>query len=185
MSDPILNAFLAAQHAESLALAGASDLLRLTPAQERAPDRYIAEFCCAGLVRGTGGEITERSLWAFGIRFPEDYLRRVPQSPEVVTYLGPESCPFHPNIRAPFVCVDIRAGMPLVEILYALWELLTWRLYSTCDEGLNHEASQWARRQEPGRFPIDPRPLKRESGSSGSSGEDVGIEVSEIREEGA
>jgi hypothetical protein len=40
-------------------------------------------------------------------------------------------------------------------------DLLTWRLYSTRDEGLNHAAAQCARNQPPERFPVDRRPLKR------------------------
>ena len=51
--------------------------------------------------------------------------------------------------------------MTLVEIVYGLFDLLTWRIYSTRDEGLNHAAAQWAGNQPPERFPVDRRPLKR------------------------
>ena len=57
----------------------------------------------------------------------------------------------------------LEPGTGLVDLLHVLHELWTWNLWATGDEGLNHAAAQWARRQDPGRFPIDRRPLKRRS----------------------
>jgi hypothetical protein len=53
-----------------------------------------------------------------------------------------------------------------VDILYACYEIWTWNLYATGDEGLNHAASQWSRQQNRSRFPIDRRPLKRRPGQA-------------------
>ena len=77
--------------------------------------------------------------------------------------LGPHPDPWHPNIRPPFVCAHIEPGSSLVDILYACFEIWTWNLFATGDEGLNHAASQWSRKQERSRFPVDRRPLKRRS----------------------
>ena len=72
--------------------------------------------------------------------------------------------------------MEVYPGMPLSEILYALHDLLTWRLYATRDEGLNHAAAQFARNQLAERFPVDRRPLKRRP--------DVGFKIEEIGEGG-
>ena len=158
--DRILGEFLARQYAEGTALAAASDILKLQPMNGRFSDRYIAEYACRGLVQNDAGEIVEFNRFAVGIWFPEDYLRRLDMS-MIVSYLGPSPRPFHPNIKAPFVCTHITPGTPLVDILYNCFELFTWRLKNTSDEGLNHEASQWARHQDPSWFPLDRRPLRR------------------------
>lgn len=162
MTDLIFSSFLQRQQREGAALAETSDVLRLMPVDGEPPDRYVAEFQAKGLVRNRRGEIVEATGFAVMVWFPPDYLRNEHVDvPQVLTYLGPHACPWHPNIRPPFICVDIKRGMSLVEILYACFEVWTWNLYSTRDEGLNHAASQWARQQNPKRFPIDRRPLKR------------------------
>ena len=55
----------------------------------------------------------------------------------------------------------VRPAMLLTEIIYTLYDFLTWNNFSTHDEGLSHEDSQWFRQQDLGRFPLDRRPLKR------------------------
>ena len=97
------------------------------------------------------GQIVEFEKFMVGIWFPEDYLRRV-NIPQVLTYLGPHPEPWHPNIRPPFLCAHIEPGTALVDILYACHEIWTWNLFATGDEGLNHAASQWSRKQA--AFPI-------------------------------
>jgi len=57
--------------------------------------------------------------------------------------------------------VKLRPGLGLVDLLIVAYELFTWRLYYVGDNGLDPEASAWARRQAPNRFPADPRPLRR------------------------
>jgi len=164
MSDKIYEAFLRQQLEAGMALANNSDVLALTPLPgSEPPSRYIAHFSGRnGLVRDPRGGIVEFDKFVVGICFPEDYLRRV-NIPQVLTYLGPHPDPWHPNIRPPFVCAHIEPGSSLVDILYACFEIWTWNLFATGDEGLNHAASQWSRKQERSRFPVDRRPLKRRS----------------------
>lgn len=158
--DKVLQEFLKQQFQDGTALAADSDILKLQPLTGAASDRYIAEFNCHGLVQNEAGEIVEFNRFAVGIWFPEDYLRRVDLS-VVVSYLGPSPRPWHPNIRPPFLCLHITPGTPLMDILYSCYELFTWRLLNTGDEGLNHAASQWARHQDASWFPVDRRPLRR------------------------
>jgi hypothetical protein len=159
MSDSVIKAFLDAQQTEAMELAQASDILELRPFSENQSQQYIATFHAKGMAQGRDGEIREVDRFDVGIRLPDDYLRRVDVA-EVLTYLGPYR-PFHPNIKAPYICLHLKPGMGLVDLLFICFELWTWKLYYTGDEGLNHEASQWARNQPAGRFPIDTRPLKR------------------------
>lgn len=156
-SDPVFDKFIQRQHEEGMNVANSSDLFTLVPLFGR---RFVGEFRCKGLAREQG-RVVEQDFWAIGVRFPEDYLRRPVDVAEVLTYLGPAREPWHPNIRPPFICMHLAPGAPLVEIIYGLFDLLTWQLVSTSDEGLNHEAAQWCRHQDPSRFPIDKRPLKR------------------------
>lgn len=164
MNDRILEAFLRRQFEEGMALAGSSDVLELIPLPgEDPPSRYIAHFeGCNGLVRDTRGRIVEFDKFAVGIWFAEDHLRRVNPA-QVLSYLGPHHEPWHPNLRPPFICAHIEPGTGIVDVLYAAFEIWTWNLFATHDEGLNHAASQWSRKQDRRRFPIDRRPLKRRS----------------------
>jgi hypothetical protein len=165
MNDRIMTSFLRRQYAEGTALAAQSGLLTLAPLAGDPPYRYGAEFYCQGLMKDDRGAVVEHDHWAICITFPPNYLRERVHVAEVLSYAGPVAEPFHPNISPPFVCMEVTPGMSLVEILYGLHDLLTWNLYATHDEGLNHEASQWARQQGAGRFPIDRRPLKGRAAS--------------------
>ncbi len=158
--DQVLKAFLRKQRAEALVLAGESDILKLAAIGGEPPSMFIAHFACKGLVESDDGRIEEAEGFDVGILLPPDYLRRADVR-QVLTYLGPHRRPWHPNIKPPYICVRVTPGMPLVDLLYTCHELWTWRLYATGDEGLHHAAAQWARRQDPGRFPVDRRPLKR------------------------
>jgi len=162
MSDAIYKAFLKQQREQGLALAGSSDILDLTPLPDgEFPDRYICHFDnCRGLVRNEHGEIVEFDKFRVGIWFPDDYLRHV-IIPQVLTYLGPHPEPWHPNFSPPFICANLVPGTALVDIIYTVFELWTWNLVGTRDEGLHHAAAQWSRQQPRTRFPIDRRPLKR------------------------
>jgi hypothetical protein len=160
MNDPVFECFLERQFQEGMALAASSDILNLMPIPVSPHWQYIAEYHCKGLIQNRAGEIVEHSLFVMAISFPDDYLRRVDVS-TVLTYLGPEPVVWQPNIRGPLVCLHIRPATPLVDLLYSCYELFTWNLRNTSDDGLNRAASQWARHQDPARFPIDRRPLKR------------------------
>lgn len=167
--DPVYTSFLKQQFQEGMALQARSDLLRLIPMPSLAsvPIHYMAEFRCIGLAQDPTGEVVEWSRWGVGIHFPPNYLRGPVHASHVLTFLGvggrPDLEPMHPNIRPPFICLEITPGMRLTEILFALHDLLTWNLYQLRDEGLNHSAAQWARHQPADRFPIDARPLGRRS----------------------
>lgn len=168
--DRVMEAFLRRQLEDGLALAGESDIVRLLPMGGEPPRAYIARFESIGLVETAAGQIERAETFDVGISFPPDYLRRADVR-EVLTYLGPHHRPWHPNIKPPLICVRVLPGTQLVDLLYTCYELWTWRLYATGDEGLNHAAAQWARRQDPERFPVDPRPLKRRT---------LNLEVEEI-----
>jgi len=160
-NENIFREFLERQYAEGMALAGQSDILKLIPMGGSPPQSYIAEFACKGLVQNEKGEIVEFDRFAAAIAFPDDYLRRLDHHFPVAAYLGPHPRPWHPNLRGPYICIDIKPGTELVPILYGLFELFSWRLMNLADNGLNLAATQWARAQDPKRFPLDRRPLKR------------------------
>jgi len=167
MKDKIFEAFLRRQFEEGKALAASSDALELIAMPDGdPPSRYIAHFeRCNGLVRDARGAIVEFDKFAVGIWFADDHLRRVNPA-QVLTYLGPHPDPWHPNLRPPFICTHIEPGTGLVDILYACFEIWTWNLFATHDEGLNHAASQRSRKQDRNRFPIDRRPLQRRTAPS-------------------
>ena len=160
--DPILRAFLERQAEEGAALVRASDNLEL----KRLPtgQHFIAHLKCRGLVKGADDIVTEADSFHVGVFFNANYLRAVNPF-EVLTLFDPPNV-FHPNVAfgAPFICVGrIAPGMPLVDLLYQVFEILTYqRLTPREDDALNKEACRWARANQ-ARFPIDKRPLKRRS----------------------
>jgi hypothetical protein len=162
MTDKILEGFLRRQLEEGMALAAASDLVDLTPADKGLPRRYVVEYRCKGLVRKSNGddEIVEADRFAVGIRFPSEYLRHA-EPAEVLTWLGPRNV-WHPNIMAPVICVGrLTPGTPLVDIVYQVFDIITLNKVTVReDDALNPSACQWARHNMH-RFPIDRRPLKR------------------------
>ena len=162
MSDAILRSFLERQFEEGLELARASDLLVLSPLSGSPPNRYVATFHCKGLVRKPDGGIEEANRFNVGIWFPSDYLRRA-EPAQVLTWMGPGRV-FHPNISdvAPFICVGrLSPGTPLVDILYQVFEIVTYnKVTMREDDALNRAACVWARDNQH-RFPVDSRPLKR------------------------
>jgi hypothetical protein len=161
--DNVFTAFLEHQHEEGMVLAARSPLLTLVPGRRTPPDRWVARFACRGLVRAPGGDVVEAEGFEAGIWFPGDYLRRV-NPIEVVSWLAPREV-FHPNIgEGPggrvFVCVGhLAIGTPLVDILMQLFEIITYRKVTMCeDDALNREACMWARANQE-RFPTDRRSL--------------------------
>jgi hypothetical protein len=157
--DKVLHPFLIEQHGQGMALAAQSDLLTLL-ALDTPPQHYIATFRCKGLVQEPSGVIAEAEEFHVGIWLPDDYLRRI-EPFQVVTWLAPPHV-FHPQIRPPFICLGhLVVGTPLVDILFQIWEEITYRkLTMREDDALNPTACAWARHHMH-RFPIDPRPLKR------------------------
>ena len=162
LPDSILADFLSEQRTQGMLLAAQSDLVTVTPLRGNPPSRYVLEFRCRGLMKDESGAVVESDgPWGFGVNFPANYLRGGFHPAEVLAYLGPVPKPWHPNLRPPFVCFELRPAMPLADIVFTLFDFLSWNFFSTHDEGLNHDASQWYRNQDPKRFPIDRRPLKR------------------------
>jgi hypothetical protein len=156
--DPILRAFLERQGEDGRALARASDILDLDclPTGQH----FIAHYACRGLVKGPDNVVREAHAFHVGVFFGADYLRAV-NPYEILTLFGPLNT-YHPNVAfgAPFICVGrIAPGMPLVDLLYQVYEILTYQKL-TPNDALNKEAAGWARANQ-GRFPIDRRPLKR------------------------
>lgn len=159
MSDLVYASFLKSQIDRARRLVQTSDRVTLTPLQGQPPYCWLVRFSCVGLVKSRRG-VAEHHRWALGVRFPEDYLRARVHVAEVLTWLGPQEV-WHPNVSPPFVCIDLRAGMPLDELVFTLYDLLTWNVYGVGDDGLNRAAAQWARHQPAERFPLDRRPLLR------------------------
>ena len=163
--DTVFQHFLERQIEEGMELAGASDLLRLhiSPA---APPHVVAEFRCKGLVRTPGGEICEASEFHVGVWFPPHYLKGPtdswrPNSFQMLRVFTPYV--WHPNVsaEAPFICIGrLPSGTGLVEILFQIFDILTYNKYNPReDDSLNKAACAWARAHQE-LFPIDRRPLK-------------------------
>jgi len=164
MQDKIYAAFLMRQLEEGVALARASDLVKIVPV---APQAFAVDLHCKGLVRKTDGEVRMADRFRVGIWFPSDYLRRA-HPVEVVTWLGPPDV-FHPNIKAPLVCIGrLVPATPLIDIVFRVFRIVSYQMVAMHD-ALNLDASAWAR-QNQNRFPVDNRPLKR-------SALDLGFEV--------
>lgn len=160
MPDKMLETFLRRQYDEGMALARGSDLLDLVPVGPPPHQRYVARFFCKGLCRSADGNVVEASYAEVGIAFPDDYLRHSDPY-QILVWLGPRNV-WHPNIsdKAPLICLGrLGPGTRLTDILYQLFEIVTYQKYTTHD-ALNHDAAAWAR-QHQHLFPVDPRPLKR------------------------
>lgn len=159
-NDPIYERFLERQLEEGMELARCSDLLRLH-LPPIAPPHFVAEFLCNGLVREGDCEIRQASEFHVGIWFPPDYLRRADPF-EMLRLFTPNV--WHPNVSRdhPLICIGrLTAGTSLVDILYQLFDVLTYRKYNPREnDSLNKTACAWARQSQE-RFPIDHRPLKR------------------------
>jgi len=159
--DPVHEGFVRCQYEEGMTLAASSDLLELAAYPFPAPS-FVATFNCRGLVRLPNGTIEEANYFQAGIWFPPDYLRRVDPF-EILRWFGPPNI-WHPNISdtMPLICVGrLTPGMPLVDILYQIFEIITYNKYTPReDDCLNKACCSWAR-QNQHRFPVDPRPLKR------------------------
>lgn len=161
--DKIIERFLPKQEEQGIALAAASDVLKLIPLRcvDGPAQHFIAQFNCHGFVE-VHGQIRKAEHFEVGIFFPDHYLREA-NAFEVLTWLNPPSV-FHPNIRPPFICVGeqfLRPGTPLVEILYQLHSIIRFAKWAA-HSPLNEAAAQWARNNQH-LLPADRRPLKRRS----------------------
>ena len=132
MSDRIIQGFRAHQYEDVTSLAKASDVVEILPVEGDPPARYIISVRAKGLIQGKADRIMEADRCDIMIWLPDDYLRRA-EAVQVLTYLGPSRRPWHPNIRPPYICMNIRPGTPLVDLTYACFSLWTWDLYYTGD----------------------------------------------------
>jgi len=159
--DKIFESFAYHVHDEAMRLAEQSDRLDLH-ALDTPPQRYLARFSCTGLVQSAGGIVVEADEFHVGIWLPENFLHAVDPF-KIVTWLAPGNA-FHPQIRPPYICLGrLIPGMPLVDILYQIWSVITYRKVTVReDDALSPQVCAWARRNLE-RFPVDPRPFKRRS----------------------
>ena len=84
------------------------------------------------------------------------------------------NCPIAPKpnhlpvaIRAGAICIGrLEPGTSLVDILYQVFEIIVYRKFNAREyDCLNKAACTWARNNQ-GRFPTDPRSLKRPAHSA-------------------
>jgi hypothetical protein len=159
--DPVLERFLRHQREEGMALAASSDLFELVELP-LPPPTLVATFHCNGLVRLPGGAIEQANYFQVGVWFPPDYLRRADPF-EILRWFGPANV-WHPNISdaLPLICVGrLSPGTPLVDILYQVFEIITYTKYTPREDNcLNKACCAWARENQD-KFPVDKRPLKR------------------------
>jgi hypothetical protein len=157
VADKIFESFLERQLRDGVALAEASDLVKVIPLD---PQHYLTGFSCKGFVKTPSGTIEVAERFEAGIYFGPDHLRRI-DPPSVVTWFGPPNV-WHPNISSEHrtVCIgNMSAGVGLTELIYQLAEIITWRRL-TMHHSLNWAAAQWARNNRH-LYPIDTRPLRR------------------------
>jgi hypothetical protein len=168
--DLVFQSFLERQSEDVRALAAASDIVDVLPMGPPPAQRFMARFRCTGLVRDAHGQIVEANEFLTAIWLPDDFLRRL--SPvEIVTIVHPLGV-FHPNVPdgLPFMCLgDLRPGTPLVDIIFQIFEILTYQNF-TCreDRALSHAACQWTRNNL-ARLPLDRRSLKRRASAPGGA----------------
>lgn len=160
MSDRVYEAFLNKQLEEGMRLAESSDLFELLPYAGSPAFKYIAVFHCKGLVKPENGEVETARRFAVGIWMPSDYLRKTDPA-QILTLIEPADV-WHPNIRAPFICIgNIAPGTPLKELVYRVFDVITYQKVTMNEyDSLNKEACQWSRANTH-LFPVDNRPLKR------------------------
>ncbi len=172
-NDRVFDAFMERQLQQGLELDADSDIVDLlplgVPGAGPAPQRYIVEFHCRGLVRTENSGIREWTEFRVGIFFPSNYLRSADPF-EMLTWLGPPT-PEHPNVfvwhpnvsvKAPILCVGrISPGMPLTDLVHQVYEIISYQKYTPNEfDSLNKACCSWARTHSD-RFPIDDRPLRR------------------------
>jgi len=162
MTDTIVTRFLKDQCERGMALAANSDVLDLVAMHDREdvpPQHYIAMYHCKSALRLRTGQIrVTESQFDIGIFFGQNHLRAVDPL-RLVTWLGPANI-VHPNIRPPFVCLGrIYKGIALVDILYQVFEIITYVNWSSHDS-LDATGAQWARNHQQ-LFPVDRKTLVR------------------------
>ncbi|MBN2329695.1 MAG: hypothetical protein JXR73_21315 [Candidatus Omnitrophica bacterium] len=158
--NPIFESFLRRQYDCLMKLAEESDIVKLEHVEGEPPQLYIIRFQCKGLIREKSGEIRETHGFTLGIHFEDQYLRRFTPG-KVISILDPPNV-FHPNVKWPAICIGgMFPGTGITELIYQAFEILTYQKATVReDDALDPIACQYSRNHQE-RFPIDPRPLKR------------------------
>lgn len=132
-----------------------SSLLRFTT-QGNPPTRYEVQLRCRGLTR-------HGSMVAFTEHHEFDIVleREFPMMPPTIVWKTPI---YHPNFRRTSVCLGDYwfAGSSIAELCVALCGMIQYKAFNIYDP-LDSDAAIWLYnmlREEPDRFPIDPRPIR-------------------------
>ena len=161
--DPIISDFLLESWETLRERIRGSSLLEVCSLGRSLPWLYRLTFHTKGLRKDSDGTIHEVSSHTLAVRFLPDYLRRANRF-AMLRLIEPQSV-FHPNItplgdpRGPgLVCLEIYPGMPLIELVHAIHDLLRWRIRQYDErDGLNYDACSWGRDHVD--QPLDDRPL--------------------------
>jgi hypothetical protein len=155
--DPVMRDFLANCAEELRQRQERGGLLEYASLGRDLPWLYRLTFRTRGLARTTGGDIVTAEEHVVALRFLPDYLRRADRF-EMLALLEPGNA-FHPNLRPPGICVEVRPGESLVEICESLHALFSWRLRQLAEnDALNRDACAWGRAHFDA-LPTDTRPL--------------------------
>lgn len=158
--DIVFNSWLERQYRDALALACASDVLRIACEPDAQPPRqFIAQFDCPTMV--CNGEcVTRVQGFAVHFHFPPEYLRVPVGVGHLINLIAPRV--FHPNVSHPFICVGpVAPGTSLLELIYRVYEILSFQKFTPReDNALNRDACVWTRRHLD-LLPLSRAPLKR------------------------
>ncbi len=156
--DPIYASFLDKTAAEARELCTDSEVVSLT---RISPAHFLGQFHCKGLVKNGAAPVEEADEFAVGFHLHQSYLRVVHPG-LVLTLVHPRSA-FHPNIgnEGHEMCIgDIRPGTGLPELIYRVYELITFGNFSVVEsDAFNRDACSWAR-QNLDLFPLESRALR-------------------------
>jgi hypothetical protein len=154
--DPVVSEFLRNSKAELFDRLVPGGLLEAVDLGQSVPWLWRLSFETRGLARD-GAQIVPCDRHTVAVRFGPDYLRHVNRF-DTLRLVAPET-PFHPNLRTPYVCLEVYPGESLVEICESLHSLLSWRLRQLNEvDALDPEACQWGRANLD-KLPTDDRPL--------------------------
>lgn len=155
--DPVMTAFLHNVAAELAARQRPGSLLEAVNLGTQVPWLWRLTFATRGLELGADDRLRPAERHTVAVRFGADYLRRADRF-EVLRLMEPARA-FHPNLRAPFICLEVWPGQPLVEMCESLHALFAWRLRQLTEtDALNPAACAWGRANIE-RLPLDDRPL--------------------------
>lgn len=136
----ILDGYLSTQLPQVEGLAESSDILAVRTVPFGGGTIVEARFDVPYLRWSTDGAVTcADGPVEIAIRIGPDYLRAI--DPLTVVQVGAIDF-WHPNVLWPVVCVgEFRPGMPLVQLLRHVFEIVTYQNFAT-DDALNPLAAQ-------------------------------------------